>query len=287
MTCCAAGARSSDAEDPERVLVGETYVLDLDQLMPFYGTGEDELNLAFNFLFVHAPLDAERAAHDRRGRRGEAARRRLARVGGLEPRRQAARDALGAGRPGPRAGRAADAAHAARDAVPLLRRRARPARRALGPADRARPGRAADGGRGRQPRRLPHADAVERRAGRRLHDAGRDAVARVRRPRRAQRGGPARRPGLDAPPRPRPDRAAPRRARPHDGRLRDAARAGRRVGVVRAGTGTSSRSTCRTATSSSTASPGGSRSPPTARATARRSTGSALGAWEGAVVVRR
>ena len=27
--------------------------------MPFYGSGEDELNLAFNFLFVHAELDAE------------------------------------------------------------------------------------------------------------------------------------------------------------------------------------------------------------------------------------
>jgi alpha-glucosidase len=50
----------SDAQDPDRVLVGETYVLDLDQLMPFYGNGHDELNLAFNFLFVHAPLEAER-----------------------------------------------------------------------------------------------------------------------------------------------------------------------------------------------------------------------------------
>jgi alpha-glucosidase len=41
-----------------QILVGETYVLDLDQLIPFYGTGEDELHLAFNFLFVHADLDA-------------------------------------------------------------------------------------------------------------------------------------------------------------------------------------------------------------------------------------
>ena len=48
----------ADREDPRRILVGETYVLDLDQLIPFYGTGEDELNLAFNFLFVHAELDA-------------------------------------------------------------------------------------------------------------------------------------------------------------------------------------------------------------------------------------
>ena len=46
------------AEDPERILVGETYVLELDQLIPFYGTGEDQLHLAFNFLFVHSDLDA-------------------------------------------------------------------------------------------------------------------------------------------------------------------------------------------------------------------------------------
>ncbi len=49
----------ADAQDPRRVLVGETYVLDLDSLMPYYGQGEDELHLAFNFLFVHAELDAE------------------------------------------------------------------------------------------------------------------------------------------------------------------------------------------------------------------------------------
>src|SRR6185369_16140620 len=47
----------SDAEDPPRMLVGETYVLDLASLIPFYGDN-DELNLAFNFLFVHADLDA-------------------------------------------------------------------------------------------------------------------------------------------------------------------------------------------------------------------------------------
>ena len=33
-------------------------MLELDELMPFYGTGRDELHLAFNFLFVHADLDA-------------------------------------------------------------------------------------------------------------------------------------------------------------------------------------------------------------------------------------
>jgi alpha-glucosidase len=48
----------ADRHDPPRVLVGETYVLDLDSLIPFYGHGEDELHLAFNFLFVHSELDA-------------------------------------------------------------------------------------------------------------------------------------------------------------------------------------------------------------------------------------
>lgn len=48
----------AEEEEPKRILVGETYVLDLDHLIPFYGKGEDELNLAFNFLFVHSELDA-------------------------------------------------------------------------------------------------------------------------------------------------------------------------------------------------------------------------------------
>jgi alpha-glucosidase len=47
------------SQDPERVLVGETYVFDLDQLASYYGTGEDTLHLAFNFLFMHAPLDVD------------------------------------------------------------------------------------------------------------------------------------------------------------------------------------------------------------------------------------
>jgi len=50
--------RLSDAEDPARVLVGETHVFDLDQWAAFYGSGEDELHLAFNFLFLHAPFSA-------------------------------------------------------------------------------------------------------------------------------------------------------------------------------------------------------------------------------------
>lgn len=37
---------------PPRVLVGETYVYDYTQLAGFYGSGVDELNLAFNFPFI-------------------------------------------------------------------------------------------------------------------------------------------------------------------------------------------------------------------------------------------
>jgi alpha-glucosidase len=48
----------ADAQDPPRILVGETYVLDLDQLIPYYGEAEDELHLAFNFLMVHEELAA-------------------------------------------------------------------------------------------------------------------------------------------------------------------------------------------------------------------------------------
>ena len=54
-TCSGGGARSPTSYDPPRVLVGETYVLDPETLAPFYGAG-DELNLAFNFPFLHADV---------------------------------------------------------------------------------------------------------------------------------------------------------------------------------------------------------------------------------------
>jgi alpha-glucosidase len=40
------------------VLVGETYVHDLETLARFYGDGVDELHLAFNFVFLLAGFDA-------------------------------------------------------------------------------------------------------------------------------------------------------------------------------------------------------------------------------------
>jgi alpha-glucosidase len=45
--------------DPERLLIGETYVDDISVLAQFYGNGRDELHGGFNFVFIHAPLDAE------------------------------------------------------------------------------------------------------------------------------------------------------------------------------------------------------------------------------------
>jgi len=51
--------RLVDGYRPERVLLGETWVMELDRLARFYGNGEDELHLAFNFPFALSPLDAD------------------------------------------------------------------------------------------------------------------------------------------------------------------------------------------------------------------------------------
>jgi alpha-glucosidase len=44
--------------DPERLLLGETYVWALDSLAEFYGVKNEELQLAFNIPFVFSRLDA-------------------------------------------------------------------------------------------------------------------------------------------------------------------------------------------------------------------------------------
>ena len=51
----------ANSYDPARILLGETYVLDVRTMGRFYGTG-DELHLAFNFTYVHAPFNAEALA---------------------------------------------------------------------------------------------------------------------------------------------------------------------------------------------------------------------------------
>jgi alpha-glucosidase len=44
--------------DPPRVLIGETSVDRLEDVAPFYGSGDDELDLAFNFPFIESPFEA-------------------------------------------------------------------------------------------------------------------------------------------------------------------------------------------------------------------------------------
>ena len=207
----------ADGEDPPRILVGETYVLDLEQLIPYYGAGEDELHLAFNFLVRARAARGRGAAR----RSSSASRRGCPRARGRSGRAPTTTPAGSprAGRDGdPRARpRGAAAAHdPARHAVPLLRRRDRPARRRARPRGRARPGR-------RAARRPGGATATRcrtpmpwrRRPAPRLH---RPAAAR-RRGCRSGRGPAtsptsAADPRLDAAPHARPDRAAARRAGP-------------------------------------------------------------------------
>ncbi len=43
----------------DRVLIGETPVPEIETLAGYYGTGTDELDLAFNFPFINAPLDSD------------------------------------------------------------------------------------------------------------------------------------------------------------------------------------------------------------------------------------
>ncbi|HVS06758.1 MAG TPA: alpha-amylase family glycosyl hydrolase [Candidatus Dormibacteraeota bacterium] len=51
----------ADTYDPPRILLGETYVLDVRSMAAYYGQG-DELHLAFNFTYVHAPFEASALA---------------------------------------------------------------------------------------------------------------------------------------------------------------------------------------------------------------------------------
>jgi alpha-glucosidase len=50
------------ADPYDAVLVGETYVHDLETLVRFYGNGVDELHLAFNFVFLLAEFEVETLA---------------------------------------------------------------------------------------------------------------------------------------------------------------------------------------------------------------------------------
>ena len=49
----------ADERDPQRVLLGETNVEELETLATYYGSGTDELNLGFNFPFIESPFEAD------------------------------------------------------------------------------------------------------------------------------------------------------------------------------------------------------------------------------------
>ena len=65
--------RVADASEPPRVLVGETWVGELERLAEFYGSGVDELHLAFNFVFAEADFDTSA----RRARAGSSSPHRV------------------------------------------------------------------------------------------------------------------------------------------------------------------------------------------------------------------
>ena len=46
-------------EYDDRMMVGESVVFDPDRFVEFYGRDADELHLAFNFMFLHAPWSAD------------------------------------------------------------------------------------------------------------------------------------------------------------------------------------------------------------------------------------
>jgi alpha-glucosidase len=49
----------AESYDQNRVLVGETAVDELETLVEYYGSGRDELHLAFNFPFISAPFEPD------------------------------------------------------------------------------------------------------------------------------------------------------------------------------------------------------------------------------------
>ncbi len=50
--------RISDGYSPPRLLLGETNVDTLENLASYYGSGDDELHIGFNFPFIEAPFEA-------------------------------------------------------------------------------------------------------------------------------------------------------------------------------------------------------------------------------------
>ena len=106
----------ADSYDPPRLLVGETFVEHLDDLVPFLS--DDQLHLDFNIPFAHVPFEAD-VLRDMIERTRGGAPRPHAGLGRQQPRHLALPDPLGGRRSRPRAVRAHDAADAARHGVPV------------------------------------------------------------------------------------------------------------------------------------------------------------------------
>ena len=70
-----------------RLLLGETWVADLDRMAAFHGQG-DELQLTFNFPFIFADFTARALSPDRRGYARRAAARRVPGLDRFQPRHQ-------------------------------------------------------------------------------------------------------------------------------------------------------------------------------------------------------
>ena len=90
----------ADGYEPPRLLIGETNVDTLATLMDFYGDGHDELHGGFNFVFLQRRARGRRHAGRRRRGGGDPARRGLADLDGLEPRRLPPGHQVGGRRPG-------------------------------------------------------------------------------------------------------------------------------------------------------------------------------------------
>ena len=188
----------ADSYEPERLLIGETNVEKLPVLMEFYGDGHDELHGGFNFVFINAPLEAaalRAVVEDTEALLPEGAWP-IWTASNHDVSRLATRWAAG------------DPAKVKVALLLLLTLRGTPflyAGDEIGLVDGPRAAR----GRARRrrrpllarlqgPRRRAHADALERRARRRLHRGGRAHLAAHGRPGRVQRGRPGGRPRLGA-----------------------------------------------------------------------------------------
>ena len=183
--------RLADSYRPSRVLVGETVVYDLEELVRFYGTGADELDLAFNVPFLGARLDAQRLSGIVERTEAllppgawpvwAASNHDVSRMASHEHERRLLHRLRGSGA----------AAHVAGHSCALPGRRDRASRHPVGTDRHRRPGRvarlAAASGSGPG----PDADALDRPPRGGIHGAWREAVASVGRRRRRQRRGSA------------------------------------------------------------------------------------------------